>query len=303
MPVIYIDVLFCVNFLMNLLILWVTEKAARIRVKEGWLFLGAGIGALYAVLMFFPRLSVFYTVLAKILCSLFLIAVTFRLKTVRMFLKTVLIFYLVSFAFGGGALALFYFTDFGIRLGAVLSNGVFYFTLPWKVLFLSAVILSVLLRLGARFLSRRTRNAALSVPVQVEWNGKRADLNALLDTGNTLSDPLTDRPVLVAEYDAVRDLLPSEVCSMYEAKEKTGREQLMNVWMESETPRPFRVIPFTSLGRENGMLVGFSPDRIIISENEREYIRTDVIIGISEQKLSKNRQYNALVSPETVTEE
>ena len=39
--------------------------------------------------MFFPRLSFIYGALAKVLFSLFVVAVTFRIRGVRLFVKTV----------------------------------------------------------------------------------------------------------------------------------------------------------------------------------------------------------------------
>ena len=56
----------------------------------------------------------------------------------------------------------------------------------------------------------------------------------------------------------------------------------------------FKFIPFSSLGNENGMLVGFKPDYIKIY-GEEENVRTDVIIGIYDGKLTKTNKYTSLV--------
>jgi len=62
----------------------------------------------------------------------------------------------------------------------------------------------------------------------------------------------------------------------------------------------FRLIPFTSLGKENGMLIGFRPDYIEVGENAEKKGITDVIIGIYNRALSKNNNYSALLSPELI---
>jgi stage II sporulation protein GA (sporulation sigma-E factor processing peptidase) len=51
------------------------------------------------------------------------------------------------------------------------------------------------------------------------------------------------------------------------------------------------VIPFTSLGNKNGLLLGFKPDYIKIYGD----IKKDVIVGIYDGKLSKMNLYTSLV--------
>lgn len=55
-----------------------------------------------------------------------------------------------------------------------------------------------------------------------------------------------------------------------------------------------KLIPFSSLGNDNGLLIGFKPDYIKIY-SEEEYIRNDVLVGIYDGKLSKNNLYTSLI--------
>lgn len=57
----------------------------------------------------------------------------------------------------------------------------------------------------------------------------------------------------------------------------------------------FRVIPFSSLGKQNGMLLGIKADKVIISFEEEEIIISNSIIGIYDEHLTKNGNYTALV--------
>lgn len=56
----------------------------------------------------------------------------------------------------------------------------------------------------------------------------------------------------------------------------------------------FKIIPFSSLGNDNGVLLGFKPNYIKIYSDE-EYIKKDVIIGIYDGKLSKTNLYTSLI--------
>ena len=56
-----------------------------------------------------------------------------------------------------------------------------------------------------------------------------------------------------------------------------------------------RIIPFTSLGKENGILLGLKADNVEIDLEENTMNITDVIIGIYNGHLSKNGKYKALI--------
>ena len=56
-----------------------------------------------------------------------------------------------------------------------------------------------------------------------------------------------------------------------------------------------RFIPFSSIGKKNGIIVGIKLDYIKIYEEDNELIRNDVIAGVSNQTLSKNGSYLGLI--------
>ena len=56
-----------------------------------------------------------------------------------------------------------------------------------------------------------------------------------------------------------------------------------------------KVIPFTSLGKQNGMLLGIKAEGLKV-EGDNEVKDVDkVIIGMYNKKLSKKNEYNALL--------
>lgn len=57
----------------------------------------------------------------------------------------------------------------------------------------------------------------------------------------------------------------------------------------------FRIIPYQALGTENGILIGFKPDNVLIFNNEcHKYIK-EIIIAIYNKSLSKTGDYKALL--------
>ena len=55
-----------------------------------------------------------------------------------------------------------------------------------------------------------------------------------------------------------------------------------------------KLIPFSSLGNDNGLLIGFKPDYVKIY-SEEEIVRNDILIGIYDGKLTKNNSYASLI--------
>lgn len=64
----------------------------------------------------------------------------------------------------------------------------------------------------------------------------------------------------------------------------------------------FKVVPYTSLGKENGMILGFKPDYIKVYEEET-HLRNDIVIGIYDGQLSRVNLYTSLIGLNILKEE
>ncbi|MBQ7036175.1 MAG: sigma-E processing peptidase SpoIIGA [Clostridia bacterium] len=290
---VYIDVLFLINFIINMPVLYLTGKIARLSPSNGRIVFGALCGALYGVFMFFPRLSFIYGAMAKVLFSLFVVAITFRVRGVRLYIKTVGVFYLVTFCLGGGVMALFYFTGMGQSTGALIKNGILYMNLPPGVLFASVGICYVILRIIWGILQNRMAQEAMHRKVGIFWNGKEVWLDALLDTGNALSEPFSGAPVIVAEMEQLLPVLPA---ALRFAIDEDGEARMETIEDEAVRSR-IRMIPFSSLGKEHGMLIGFRPDGAVLLENEALKDAGEVVVAIYTRRLAKDRSFGALLPP------
>ena len=135
------------------------------------------------------------------------------------------------------------------------------------------------------------------------FDKKQLCLDALVDTGNSLKDPITNAPVMITEYETIKLLLPDEVQNIFERRSENNLDAIAEIMSISKWAARFRIIPFKSLGRENGMLIGFRPDIITIFDSERRIQLKNIIIAIYRQNLSKDREYNALIHPEMLKED
>lgn len=293
---VYIDVLFAENIAINFLILSATSYISRIKTSVIALLGGACIGATYVVAILLPDMEVYYGVLAKLVLSFVMIAVSFWPEKIKDFLKLLLYFYLVSFAFGGVVLGSFYFLN---SKEGMIENGIYGisgFTL--RNIMISIVIGYIIVRIAWDTIRAKAIKAEITVELCIELMQNKVWINALIDTGNSLKDPISELPVIVVEFRAIKAIIPKEIIKVFEEKEQDDLVRVTNAVAEAGWEKRFRVIPFTSLGTENGILVGFKPDRIEMKMHEGTKSCEDVILGIYNNKLSKDESYEALLSLE-----
>lgn len=125
--------------------------------------------------------------------------------------------------------------------------------------------------------------------LEIFYNGKLERIKTMIDTGNLLQDPITNEDVIIVEKDSLKNLVSKDILDNIE-------NIVSGKWLKSNSiyDYKFKIIPFSSLGKENGILLGFKPDYIRVN-SEYETVKTDVVIGIYDGKLSKSNLYSSLI--------
>ena len=295
---VYIDVLVMENIVMNYLILLLTAKFMRHKPSHLRLFLGALAGAAYVVvLLLMPNLKVYCTTLAKFALSLLIVAIAFSPAKPALFIKTLAVFYVSTFIFAGAAFAFLYLN----QTGGFVRNGIVYiWNSKGTTLFFAVATVGIIIRIFWDIVQQRISKEKLLMPLKIAFGNGTIELFALVDTGNSLCDPLTNSPVVVVEFNAIKNILPMEIQRIFDESKENDLDSVTKIVSDSKWMSRFRLIPFTSLGKENGMLIGFRPDYIEVGENAEKKGITDIIIGIYNRALSKNNNYSALLSPELI---
>ena len=96
-------------------------------------------------------------------------------------------------------------------------------------------------------------------------------------------------PVIVVEKEKLKDIFPNNILDNIDSIINGDNIHL------GEFSAKIRAIPFKSLGKENGLLLGIKVDNVKIYYEDMEHKITDVIVGIYNGKLSKNGKYAGLV--------
>lgn len=142
-------------------------------------------------------------------------------------------------------------------------------------LLLAAVLCLLLCRLsfGGRIGGREY------VTLTLDYQGRRERLIALRDTGNTLRDPITGEQVLL--------ICPEAACRLTGLSRQQLRSPLET--MSQGAIPGLRLIPYQSVGRAAGFLLGLRLDRVCIGAQT-----TEAIVAFAPEGLGQGHLHQAL---------
>ncbi|MCM1182079.1 MAG: sigma-E processing peptidase SpoIIGA [Roseburia sp.] len=142
--------------------------------------------------------------------------------------------------------------------------------IPDSLRVVTPVIFTVLIMAVSRYQTRKRARRIYSVAITE--NGENVEMKALFDTGNSLTEPVSGRPVSIVEENAITRL-----------------------WLEAR-PQKYKIIPFRSIGREHGLLEGTTVDELIIRKDDGQIVEKDAVVALYKGKLSKDGSYQMILN-------
>ena len=294
---IYLDVVIIENLIMNAIIIYATAIVLKVKVKHLRIIISSLIGAIYSVLSYISDLEIYNNLFLKIFLSVVMVYIAFIPKNIKLLLKQILIFYLTSFLFGGVAFALIYIIK---PQEVLMKDGLFLGMYPLKTVFLGAIVATTILITAFKVVKNNITKKDMMCNVSIELNNKTVHIKAMIDTGNMLKEPISGLPVIVIENTALYELLPREILENSEEILGGDFQKIPEDIKDTYIPK-FRWIPYSSLGKQNGMLVGLKADKVIVEKEDQIIEHTDVIIGIYNKSLTKKGEYRGLVGMELLS--
>ena len=273
--VVYVDIAFLLNCLTDGAALYVTGRLSGLPVGKKRLLAAALLGGTYGALCVLPGWGglAFFPLQAAVAAGLVWLAFGKR----GAFLRQLLLFFILSCALGGALVAGGRLLESGDGL-AVLAR------LDWRVFFLAGgicfIVLSVVFRGGARHAV-----AGELCRCTLERRGRRAELTALLDTGHTLTDGVTGRPVLTAHWEALEPLWTLEERAILSRLERDGGTACLE-----KLGGGFRLLPYQAVGVSGGLLQCFQAERAMIDGK----LIGPVTVALSPSAVSDGGGYAAL---------
>lgn len=271
---IYLDVLFLINLYITYILLKASFRLINVKVKRRRLVLSSFLGGAFSLIILL-ELNFIELLAIRLLMGLSLVYLSLGRCKLTLFLKASFIFYIVNFVFGGGIFLIF--TFFPINEMAY-KNGAVYFNISAIELLLSTTAAYLLVNGIALVMNSRNRREEIS-EVKIALNGNETMVNALLDTGNKLTDLFSGLPVMVCEESSLKGLL------------KTGfRRSVSEAEIKGEKlPAGFRLIPIETVAGKS-LLPAVKCDYIELSGKRRS-----VIIAVTDKPLSDG-SFNAILN-------
>lgn len=288
---IYIDVVLIENLIMNYIILYGTAIISKVTPKHIRLVLASTIGAIYAIVAYMSILKIYSTFILKIILSIIIIYIAFNPQNIKTMLKQLILFYLASFVFGGAAFFLIYVVK---PQDIIMRNGVFVGTYPLKIAILGAIVGFAVIVLAFKIIRNKLSKKSVFCNIKIKLCNNEVNTTALIDTGNLLKDPISNMPVIVVERTALYDILPKQILNNLENILGGDLENFSDD-IKQEYISKLKVIPFSSLGKQNGMLLGIKADEVNIESDEVSVTKENVIVGIYDKSLTKRGEYRALI--------
>lgn len=291
---IYLDIVLLENIILNYIILLSTAIISKARISTIKIFLSSLVGGIFSILNYIANINNFGGVILKISISIIMILIAFQDYKLKKFLKELIFFYLTSFTFGGIAFMLLFFIN---PNNLIIENNHLIGTYPIKIAVLAGGVGFIVITIVAEIIKTNISKKSMICDLEIFYDGKYKKLKTMLDTGNLLKEPISKKDVIIVEKDSLEGILSNDIL-------KNIKCILKGNWIESDNIHSykFKLIPFSSLGNENGLLIGFKPDYIKIF-GEEECIRKNVLIGIYDGKLSKTNSYSSLIGLDILNKE
>ena len=284
--ILYADVVFIENLCINYIILLITFKILKKKLKKIRILFASIIGGIYAVLSYINIETGMLSLFIKIIMSILIIKIAFNSKIIKEIIQEIIVFYLVTFGLGGAIFAVLF--NIG-KNQIVIRNGVVIGISSAKILISGIIIGYLIIVKTIKILKKMFRASSVYGNIRIVMNNKEIELKAMLDTGNLLVEPISKSPVIIVEKEKLNNIIPDDILNI----DIGGDVERIDV--RDEYISKIKLIPYSSVGKENGILMGIRAEKLIIELDNKKYETDDVIIGVFEKQFKSNGKYSALL--------
>lgn len=232
--VIYGEYLFLENFITGLAILYFTGRVSGEKLRTARILAGGVCCGAYSFTLFIGLPGIL-SVLGNLSFSAVAVIVSFGRKTWKRLLVYAALFLIVTFLYGGTAIALL--GAFGWE-GAAWTGGVYLPAATYLTVMFSATAAALIMQAAVSLIRERRRAERTSVEAVVAMGKKQWRLQGFIDSGNMLREPLSRRPVAVVS--------------------RTMMERILSELEDTEVR--YTVVPYRSVGVSSGVMDGYRAD-------------------------------------------
>ncbi len=279
---IYADVLVALNILLTYILIIASRVACKIPTNKWAVAIASVLGGFSSLVIFFDNLNSGVSFVYKLITGAIIVGVAFLPKSLKSFLKVLLAFFCVSFLFGGAM----YAVELTINPDNIMYyNGTVYFDM--SISYLVGCVLSVygVFLLADYLITRHTLKGG-KCELEIAYNNTTVTIIALVDTGNSLMDGMSGKPVIVVEMGAVSPLFSREELLFF----KKGDYETVPEGLK----KSIRLIPCKAVTGET-LLSAFVPSYVKITTEKGIYKTDFCTVAVTDKELSQG-EYRALLN-------
>lgn len=257
--IVYIDRLFLLQLVQSCVLLLLTRAFLRSTVTLKRIVSAAAAGALFfSIIFLLSGLSARQKVLFFALGSAATLWLAFRIRSLQLFCRAIILYHAAAFLLAGAMYAML--RAAGKRPAMT--------TLQASLCIVAAGTAALSI-----FRWEKKKEQTVIVTITLEEGDVRITLKALIDSGNSLYDPISQRPVCVVERAALEGKIPLDI------------------------PEKFRLIPYHSLGRKHGMMQAVEIEKLKVKKEGQELVIEKALLGLYENKVTQSGAYQMILHP------
>ncbi len=256
--VIYADILVVLNVILTYILLRACAAVARCDFKAKRFLLASALGGLFSLVIFVENIPAVLSFITKTAFLLLTVVAAFGLRDRKRFLRLCASYLLVNFGFAGIMLA---GSVFFVPNLLLYQNGVVYFDIDILTLTFSALICYGIMKIIGYMTASKAPPECI-FDLTLLYGEKQVHGKALYDTGNSLCDSFSGKPVIVAR--------------------RSFLEGLFGKNFSCEELKGYRIIPYTTV-KGTGMLEAFSAESVILEASFGTVKTENIYIGVANE--------------------
>lgn len=270
--IVYVDVVILENIVMNYIILISVGILGKFKIHSFRILISSIFGSTYAIIsIYIKNISWILNIMVGLIFSIIMIIIAFPKTKFKELYKKIILYYVSSFIFGGIAFAV------STQITVKVMN----------LSIISGIIGLCFIFITIKIILNRRKMKSMICNIKIFYNNKSIELKGFIDSGNMLKEPISKKDVIIVEKKSLKTLLDNKFLD--------DIDNILNgKWLPSNIKTNFILIPFYSLGKNNGIIIGFKPEYIEINYLD-QIIRKEVIVGIYNERLNLNNNCNCLI--------
>ncbi len=273
--IIYADVMFFWNMVINAVLLYVTSKLLNLSIKPSRIIICSAITGLFLEIIYITTLNsnlIFHN-LIYILMYIFMILTYFKCKTTRIFLR-ITVYMAISNFILFGSINIFSNTN----------------TLTIKEITIFSVLIIILFSLFYKVNELKENKKIYNIEVNI-MNNTITSLG-FMDSGNMLSDYFTGNPVIILDYRILKSIFNTDTYKYLLRYCKSGVFDYET--LKNNTNINFYPLPYRTISNNGALMPAFKLTSLSYTDYGIGY--KNVVACISRYKLSHDNSYMVLLN-------